>query len=441
MTKLKNFPRGGIRIQDYKELTQDKPVRNAHIPPICIIPLRQQAGNPAQSLVRPGDTVREGMLIGKAVDDSSINIHSSIPGKVLAIIEITQADGRKSDAVIISLAGEFDKSGKNQEKQNWQAYSPDQLLEKIVDMGIDEPGGMAFPANVKYALWERKRIDYLVVNGVECEPFLTCNYRLIIEKTAAILEAVKIIRKMVNAGQVIIGIEKNKPDVRAEIRKKVTADNLDFKVLPLKVHYPLGDEKQLLKAMLKKEVPAGSVPVDIGIVVVNINTLFAVYEAVVLNKPLFERVITVTGSIVRNPSNLKVRIGTRICEIIEECNGWTEQPVKIIAGSPLMGYAITDLNIPVTGDICGITVLSGKEVRKENKTPCIHCGRCIKVCPTGQHPAWLFRHINYNSYDKINTMALEHCIECGCCSYSCPARLPLVQTIKHGKSLLMVKGR
>jgi len=434
MKYLKSFSRGGIHTRDYNQFTKDKPIRNAHIPAISFIPLHN-----SYCLVNPGDWVKEGMKIGKPLDIHSAFIHSPVPGKVLAIKDSVQPDGTICQAVVVECEGEFSRSGKNQSIHDWKTMSPSALLDKIADKGIVGLGGAAYPVHLKYKIHEGQKLDYFVVNGVECEPFLTCDHRLMLEKTTEILEAVRIVQRILKAGQVIIGIENNKREAIKKMQNQIAAQNLDFKVIPLKMRYPQGDERQLLAATIRREVPSGLKPIDIGAITSNIGTLYAIYEAIVYDKPLMERIVTVTGSIVNNPSNLKVRLGTRISELIEECDGLSEEPAKIITGGPLRGYAINDIHTPVSTTINGIVVLSHHEVRRETAAPCIQCGRCIRACPMRLTPNRLLQYLEHTDYVQAAACGLADCTECGCCSFVCPAKLPLVDSFRLGKIPLQKK--
>lgn len=439
MKGQKTFSKGGIHPHDYKSYTEKKPIRNAHIPSISIIPMHQHMGKPAECIVQVGDLLKEGMLIGRSTGFFSANIYSPVPGTVTEIKEIYLPNGLKCQAVVVELAGEFDRSGKDEKKHEWEQLSGKELLDKISDMGIVGLGGATFPTHVKFSIKEGASVEYFVVNAVECEPFLTCDHRLMLEKTAEIMEGVRIVKKILNPDHVIIGIETNTPDAIEEMRRINEVKGLGFEIVPLKTQYPQGDEKQLLKATINREVPSGGLPLDIGAVVANVGSIFAIYEAVALNKPLVERVVTVTGSIIKNPSNLKAKIGTKIGELIEECGGFTEEPGKIVVGGPMMGFTTFDLDMPVTKGVSGILAFSKKEIKSARETSCIQCGRCIKACPLGLNPTTLFKWIDHLDYDQAQEIGLFDCKECGCCSYVCPAKLPLVHTMRLGKLMLRKK--
>jgi electron transport complex protein RnfC len=390
-------------------------------------------GKAAQCIVKAGDTLREDMLIGKADGFFSSNVHSPVPGKIVEIRELYLPNGIKSSAVVVELEGEFDRSGKTRQRKDWSDLTAEQLLEKVQEMGIVGMGGATFPAHVKYFIREGLKARYFVVNGVECEPFLTGDHRLMLEKTKEVLEGTRIVEKILKPDQVIIGIEANKPDAAEVMQKAIEEEKLGYQVQMLRVRYPQGDEKQLLKALLGEEVPSGGLPIDIGAVVTNVGTIFSIYEAVALDKPVIERCVTVTGSVISNPQNLKARIGTKIQDLIEECGGFTDVPAKVVAGGPMMGFTLADLDQPVTKGTSGIVALSKKEVPSIKETACIRCGQCIMACPFGLHPTGLYKLIDHQQYDLALQEGLMDCKECGCCSYVCPAGIPLVQGFKLGK--------
>jgi electron transport complex protein RnfC len=437
MKNAKTFPRGGVHPPDYKIRTREEAIRNAPIPAEAVIPLHQHMGTPAECLVQPGDEVREGMLIGRATGPFSASVHSSVPGKVKEIREIYLPNGVRSLSVVIAVEGEFGRPAS--EPAAWQQMSGQQLLARIREMGIVGLGGATFPTPLKYSVREGSRVSSFVVNGVECEPFLTADHRLMLEKSEEILTGIRIVARILEPEQVLIGIEENKPDAVAALTAAVEKARLDYRVVPLKLKYPQGDEKQLLKALIGREVPSGGLPLDIGAVVSNVGTVFAVYEAFEKNKPLIDRIVTVSGTALAEPANLKVRLGTPVRELIEDCGGFKEPPAKIISGGPMMGFALVDLESPVTKGTSGILALSRKELGAAAETNCLSCGRCLRACPLGLQPVTLYKYIDHRRYDDALAEGLMDCKECGCCSYVCPARIPLVQGMKLGKLMTRKK--
>ena len=435
MRRLATFSGGGVHPHDYKNLTKGVAIRNAPIPARAVIPMHQHMGAPAECLVAPGDRIREEMLIGKAAGPFSANVHSSIPGTVKEVSDLYLPNGIRTKAVVIELEGEFDRSGKSSGPFAWNQASPQELLEMIRENGIVGLGGATFPTPVKYAIREGTAAEFFVVDGVECEPFLSADHRLMLEKARELLTGVEIVRRILNPRKVIIGIEENKLDAVEVLRRQAGQQGVDVRVVPLKVKYPQGDEKQLLMALTGREVPSGGLPLDIGAVVSNAGTVFAIYEAVVLHKPLIERFVTVTGPVVARPGNFKVRLGTPIAVLIEECGGFTEPPGKVVAGGPMMGFALADMDQPVTKGTSGVLALSRSQTRAVPETPCIGCGRCIAACPFGLNPTVLYKWIDHQEYGEALAAGLMDCKECGCCGYVCPARIPLIQGMKLGKAM------
>lgn len=439
MGLLRTFPKGGIHPYERKEATRSKAIWNAVIPSECIVPLQQHIGGPAEAVVSEGESVREGMLLGKASGFVSANVHSPIPGTVKEIREIFLPNGVRSKAIVIALEGEFDRLGKNSEPRDFSSFTSEQLLTAIRDAGIVGMGGATFPTHVKYSLPKGSSAEILILNGTECEPYLSSDHRLMVEMTDGVLRGLEIVQRVLDADRVVLGIEQNKPDAIKKMRERIDALGLPFDVVSLRIKYPQGDEKQLIRAITGREVPSGGLPIDIGAVVSNAGTLNAIYEAVAFAKPLIERVVTVTGGAIKNPGNLKVRIGTSFAELIEECGGFSEIPEKIIAGGPMMGLAIYDLDTPVTKGTSGVLALTPREVNKGLQTACIQCGRCVRACPIGLEPTTLFKLIEHESYGDALDEGLMDCRECGCCGYSCPAHIPLVQGLRIGKRIARKK--
>jgi electron transport complex protein RnfC len=437
MKNAKTFPRGGVHPPDSKLASREQGIRNAPIPAEALIPLHQHMGTPAECLVQPGDELSEGMLIGRAAGPFSASVHSSVPGKVKEIREIYLPNGIRSRSVVVSVEGKFGLPAG--QPAAWQQMSKEQLLAHIREMGIVGLGGATFPTPLKYSIREGRKVSSFVVNGVECEPFLTADHRLMLEKSKEILTGIRIVARILEPEQVLIGIEDNKPDAVAALSAAVKETGLNYQVVPLQLKYPQGDEKQLLKALTGLEVPSGGLPLDIGAVVSNVGTVYAIYEAFEMNKPLIERIVTVSGSALAQPANLKVRVGTPVKELIEDCGGFSAAPAKIISGGPMMGFALADLETPVTKGTSGILALSRKEVGAAAETNCLSCGRCLRACPLGLQPVNLYKTIDHRRYEDALALGLMDCKECGCCSFVCPAHIPLVQGMKLGKLMTRKK--
>jgi Na+-translocating ferredoxin:NAD+ oxidoreductase subunit C len=431
----KSFGFGGIKPEDYKYLTCNKKIENADIPNTAYVPVNQHNGSPAEIIVKEGYTLEEGQLIARATNYISSNVHSPIPGKVIRIEERYISTGVKSKVVVIQLKGEFRKSGKNFQLLDWRSKSISSMLETIKSYGIVGLGGNVFPSHIKLTIPKGKKVDTLIINGAECEPFLTADHRLMIDKSEDLLEGVNIIKTILDLTKAFIAIEDNKVDAIKRLR--ILSSNRDnIKIIPLKSKYPQGDEKQVIKAITGRIVPAGKTPLDVGVIIHNVATVIAIKEAIVNDKPLIERVITVSGSGIVEPRNLKVKIGTLVKEIIEECGGLKPGVKKIIIGGPMMGFTQMSLDIPVTKLFSSILAFTDLEYSKfENNSICINCGRCIKACAYGLMPTTLNKYIKYKRFKESIDSGLMYCTECGACSWVCPACIPLVQNLKTGKDL------
>lgn len=417
---------GGIHPRYNKGLTSDKSVEvlDLKAEDEVFIPLSQHIGAPAKPLVNKKDVVKRGQLIGAPAGFISSSVHSSVTGEVLGIVKVPHPISGKTDAVHIKIT---------EADNNFEPITTDKKFQEVIlEAGIVGMGGATFPTHVK--LSPPKKIDSLIINGAECEPYLTCDHRLMVEKTEEILKGAQIIRK--NLGEdvkLIIGIEENKPDAIEKFRK--FSDN-NIEIIPLEVKYPQGGEKQLIKATVNRIVPEGKLPLEVGCVVQNVGTALAVYEAIYLKKPLIERVVTVTGA-VKNPKNLHVKIGTPIGKLIEECGGFIGTPKKIVMGGPMMGFAVTSLKTPVMKGTSGVLVYREEDLPDLKMTNCIRCGRCVSACPMGLVPAIMEQFTLNEMYEKVLDWHVLNCIECGCCSYVCPARRPLVGYFKTAKREVM----
>ncbi len=432
----KSFGIGGVHPEEYKELTCHKKIVNADIPNIAYIPVSQHLGAPAEIIVEIGQVVEEGQLIAKSKGFISANVHASIPGEVVSIDDRYISLGKKCKAIGIKLNGSFAKSGKNIILKDWRSKTKEFLLNTISEYGIVGLGGATFPSHVKFSIPEGKKVDTFIINGAECEPFITGDHRLMIDNSEELLEGASIIQKILDVDNIYIAIEANKKDAIKRL-KTLCSNKYDIKVVPLKTKYPQGDEKQIIKAVTGRIVPVGKIPLEVGVAVSNVATVIAVKEAVVNDKPLIERVVTVSGSGIKEPKNLKVKIGTLVSEVIEECGGLSPETVKVIIGGPMMGFAQMDLDVPVTKGCSAILALTKKEYREYNTNgTCINCGKCLYACAFGLMPTIINRNIKYKKFEKIVELGLLNCKECGSCSWICPAKIPLVQNFKMAKDLV-----
>ncbi|MCL4491153.1 MAG: electron transport complex subunit RsxC [Nitrospirae bacterium] len=425
--------KGGIHPPDRKELSKDKTISPAKPPKKVVIPLVQHIGAPCKLSVSIGQEVKKGEVVGAPEGFVSAPVHSSVSGKVVAIGEFPLPIGRMVTSVVIENDGKEEWTSLK-DTPDYLKLSPDELKGRVKDAGIVGMGGAAFPTHVKLSPPKEKPVDVVIINGAECEPYLTADYRLMMERPKDIVEGLKSLMKILNVNKGFIGIEDNKPDA-IEAMRQAAAGEPDIKVCALEVKYPQGAEKMLIKAAVGREVPARGLPMDAGVVVQNIGTAIAVYEAARYGKPLIERVVTVTGEGIREPKNLLVKIGTLVSDLIEECGGFKANVAKVISGGPMMGFAMFSLDVPVTKGTSGILVLPEEGVaHAEDFGPCIRCGRCINICPMGLMPSMLSVLSERGLYEEAKEYGLFDCFECGSCTYMCPSNRPIVQLVRLAKS-------
>ena len=434
---LKTFRRGGIHPPDNK-ISRGEAVVTFPLPESVVIPLSQHIGAPAEACVAKGDTVKVGQLIGKAAGFVSANIHSSVSGTVISIDPVPDGGGVKRQAVTIRVEGDewLEAIVRTDAIIPMGNISQKEIIEKITEAGIVGMGGATFPSHVKLSVPAGKTAEYLLINGVECEPYLTSDHRLMIERGEELLIGIHILAKALGVGKVYIGIENNKPDAIANLTR-LAARHQNVEVVPLKVQYPQGGEKQLIDAILRREVPSGGLPIDVGVVVHNVGTAFAVYEAVQKNKPLVERIVTVTGKKLKQPSNYMVRIGTPIKDLIEYSGGLPADTGKVVNGGPMMGRAVANLDSAVTKGTSGIVVMRAVEAARPRQDTCIKCAKCLSVCPMALEPYLLSKLAVLGRYAEAEPLKITDCMECGSCAYTCPARLPLLDYIRLGKAEVM----
>jgi electron transport complex protein RnfC len=433
MVKAETFERG-VHPRESKELTANKPIERAHLPKRVITPLSQHIGAPAKAEVNIGDEVKRYQLIGSPPGFVSAPVHASISGKVIAISDFLHPSGRMIPSIVIESDGK-DEALPLEDNPEYLNLAPDEIKGLIRDAGIVGLGGAAFPSSVKLSPPKEKPIDTVILNGAECEPYLTADHRLMVEHPEEIVNGLKVIMRALGVSKGFIGIEGNKPDA-IKAMKDATLGEGSINVRELTVKYPQGAEKMLIKAITDREVPPkGGLPMDVGVVVHNVGTALAIYEAVRYKKPLIERVVTVTGRGVREPKNLMVRIGMMLSELLEDCGGLVDGAVKIIVGGPMMGFAQWSLDVPVVKGTSGVLVQTEEEFfPSEEYFACIRCGRCIDVCPMGLNPSMLSILSEKGHYEEAKEYNLFDCFECGSCAFICPSKRPIVQFIRLAKS-------
>jgi electron transport complex protein RnfC len=432
MSKAVTFERG-IHPDYNKELAAGKAIVAAKLPDRIVVPLSQHIGAPAKAAVSIGDEVKRGQVLGETSGFVSSPVHASISGKVIAIADFPSAVGRMVRSIVIESDGR-DEAVAFKENADYLNLPADEIKTLIKDAGIVGMGGAAFPTNVKLSPPKEKTIDAVIINGAECEPYLTADHRLMVERPKDLVEGLKIIMKSLGVSEGHIGIEENKPDALEAI-SSAAAGEPNIKVWPLEIKYPQGAEKMLIKAVKGREVPSKGLPMDVGVVVQNVGTAIAVYEAVRYGKPLIERVVTVTGKGIEEPRNMLVRIGTLMSDVVEQCGGLKEGALKVVAGGPMMGFAQWTLDVPVVKGTSGILVLAEEEyVASDEYSACIRCGRCIDICPMGLNPSILSIYAEKGFYEDAKDNNLFDCFECGCCAYVCPAKRPMVQFMRLAKS-------
>ncbi len=431
---FKTFKKGGIHPPEYKLSAHEK-IKVADVPAAVSIFVSQHMGAPAKVIVETGQKVKAGQLIAVGEGFVSSNVHASVSGIVSKIEDIYDGVGFKRKAVCINAEGDewLDDIITNSELDNTIHDSGAEIIKKITEAGIVGLGGATFPSHVKLAIPRGKKAQYLIINGVECEPYLTSDHALMREKGAEIITGVRLLMKALDVQDAHIGIENNKPDAIENMRR-LASGYPEIHIHPLKVKYPQGGEKQLIKAITGREVPSGGLPVDVGAIVFNVGTAFAVYEAVQKNKPLVERIVTVTGKNMTQPSNFKARIGTPVSALIQLAGGLPENSGKVIIGGPMMGKSISNSDVPVVKGTSGILLLPADESERNPVQPCVRCAKCVSVCPMGLEPYLLLQLAQQNFFDRLEAAHVMDCVECGSCSYTCPASRPLLDYIRHGKT-------
>lgn len=442
---MRTFPIGGIHPSDNKEWSKGQAIEVLDLPNEVYVPMIQHIGAPATPVVQKGDKVVTGQIIGQSMGFVSANIHSPISGVVTSVDAYPNGQGQRRMMVVIKREGDewLEEIDRTTTLKRECDLTPEEIVAKIKNAGIVGLGGAQFPTHVKLTIPDGQKAEVLVINGVECEPYLTSDYRNMVERAEMALIGIEIIMRALQVKRAVIGIENNKPDAIEHINSIIARDNYHgIEVMPLKMRYPQGGEKQLIAAVTGRQVPPPpALPISVGAVVCNISSAIAIYEAVQKNKPLIERVVTITGKELKSTHNFLTRFGTPLNILLERAGGLPEGNVKLLNGGPMMGRSIVETSAPIIKGCSGITVLSGAEAARGKEIACIKCGRCVEACPMGLEPYLLSKVARLQRWDIAEEHNTVDCIECGCCSYSCPSNLPLLDYIRIGKQTVMTNIR
>ena len=439
---LKTFSKGGVHPEENK-ISHDSPIQVQPIPKTVSILLGQHIGKPASPVVSRGDEVKVGTLIAQADGFVSANIHSSVSGKVKKIETILDASGYQKPCITIQCDGEDtweETIDRTPEIVRDIKLSREEIIQRIAECGIVGMGGATFPTNVKLMPPKDATPECVIINGAECEPYLTADHRTLLERGEEVLIGLQILMKSVGVTKGYVAIENNKRDAIEKLTELASTMS-GIEIVPMKVKYPQGGEKQLIDTVLKRRVASGKLPVTEGAIVQNVGTALAVYEAVQKHKPLVERVVTVTGKAVKNPCNLLVRIGTPLSELIETAGGMPRSTAKLVSGGPMMGKAVYSDEIPVAKGTSGVLMLLEEDTKRRPMRNCIRCAKCVGACPMGLNPAFLMRDTVYKDWEALESNHVYDCIECGSCSFICPANRPLLDHIRIGKGRVMAIRR
>ena len=445
--KIRTFSRGGVHPDECK-LTAELATVVADLPNQAVFPLSQHIGAPAKPLVKKGDKVKVGTMIAEAGGYVSAPLYSSVSGTVWKVDSAIDATGYQKPAIIINVEGDeweesIDRTDTLETVGAHPELTPEEIVARVQRAGVTGMGGAGFPTHVKLCPPPTAKAECVILNGVECEPYITSDYRLMMEHAAEIVEGLRLLMKAAKVDKGYIGIEDNKPQAIALLSELTMADD-HIEVVALAKKYPQGGEKQLVDAVIRRQVPAPpAIPVHVGAIVQNVGTAYAVYQAVMKNKPLFERYTTVTGKQIAHPGNFLVRMGTPFGQLIEKCGGLPEGSHKVLAGGPMMGKAVVSLDVPVCKGTNSITVLSGDDARRKAVQPCIRCGKCVDACPMGLEP-YLLATLSANGlYERAEQECIVSCISCGSCQFTCPSHRPILDNILLGKAKVMeiIKSR
>lgn len=432
--------RGGVHPYEGKELSKDLPIKTVVPKGDMIFPMAQHIGAPATPVVAKGDHVLVGQKIGEASGFISANICSSVSGTVKAVEPRMLLNGSMATCVVIENDGEYKGIDGLGEKRDYTKISNDEIRDIVKEAGIVGMGGAGFPTNVKLAPKEPDKIDFILVNGAECEPYLTSDYRQMLERPEEIIGGLKVILKLFDKAKGLICIEDNKPDAIEKMREAAAGEDR-IEVKALKTKYPQGGERTLISAATGRKIYSAKLPADAGCIVDNISTVIAIYRAVCLQTPLITRVVTLTGDAFKTPVNVDVRLGCNHADLVDEGGGFESEPAKVISGGPMMGFAMFDLNVPVTKTSSSILAMTEDEVAEFEPTPCIRCGRCVTACPGNLVPQKMAQAAMNNDFDTFVKLNGMECYECGSCTFACPAKRPLTQNFKQARQYVMAQRR
>lgn len=445
--RLHTFRKGGVHPEENK-LTSNVKTKVAALPKRAIYPLQQHIGAPAKAVVKKGDSVKVGTMIAEAGGFVSAPIFSAVSGKVLKIDNVIDATGYRVPAIIIDVEGDeweesIDRSDAIVRLAQHPELTPEEITQRIKEAGITGMGGASFPTFIKLTPPPGTKAECVIINGVECEPYITSDFRLMMEHADEILIGLELLMKAAKVEKGYIGIEENKPEA-IELLTKKAANKQKITIVPLAQKYPQGGEKQLVDAVIGRQVPAPpAIPVHVGAIVQNVGTAYAVYQAVMKHKPLFERYTTVTGKKLAHPGNFLVRMGTPMIDLIEACGGMPEGDNKILAGGPMMGKALISTELPICKGTNSVTILTDSDARRKKVQPCIRCAKCVSVCPMGLEPYLIATASNFKDWERCEHECITSCIECGSCQFTCPSHRPLLDNIRNGKQTVMkiIRGR
>ena len=439
---MKTFRIGGVHPAENK-LSANQPIQVAELPKVAVYPMGQHIGAPAKCIVSKGDKVKVGTMIAEAGGFVSAPIYSGVSGTVQKVDEIIDASGYAKPAVFIAVEGDeweesIDRSDKLETLKDHPELTSEEIVNRIKTAGVVGMGGACFPTHVKLCPPPGAKPEWVIINAVECEPYLTADHRLMLEHADEVLVGVDLLMKGGKVTKGFIGIEENKPDAIKLLSEKCKAQYPNIEVVPLQTKYPQGGEKQLIDAVVRRQVPAPpAIPVNVGAIVQNVGTAYAVYEAVMKKKPLFERIVTVTGKSLQKPSNFLARMGTPMSQLIDACGGLPEDTGKVIGGGPMMGKALLNTEVPICKGSSGVLIMNDKEARRGEAQPCIRCAKCVSACPMGLEPYLLATCSSKQMWEKVEAEDITSCIECGSCQFTCPSNRPLLDHIRMGKQTVM----